>query len=321
MNTNHPNLRSTDDPQGPDYVAGALLHGLARPVHEKLSWGFLQTMFLGVLSFGTLPILIWRKRFRQYITLEQQQLWHLADWLRSNSKDPQTAELLKQSEALRPNADLRLLSSLCLAFLAIIFFTQLRDYHRFLWDALLDCTYRYPMHRFHRLLLFQRVGPDVAFRLYNTWVLALSGAYVCHWLQVQLHAIDLRKFIRRFNSVAVAEGLTPMTALMPGWGLGPLWIIGAIILAVTGSMWGIPMMLAGAAQRRLVRFASTGNRAAMAHRMRAMLLARRPHLTVPMPVYLRSACENPSCRAPVQSDARFCARCGSRVVPPLHRMA
>ena len=321
MNTHHPHLRPADDPQGPDYLAGAVLHGLARPVHEKLSWGFLQTMVWGVLSFGLLPILVWRKRFRQYITLEQQQLWHLADWLRLNSKSPQAAILKDQAETMRPHFDLQLLSSLCLGFLAIIFFTQLQGYHRFMWDAVLDCTYLYPMHRLHNAILFHRVGPTLAFKLYNTWILALSGAYVCHWLQVQLHARELRKFIARFNVIAVAEGLSPMPAIMPGWGLRPIWLVGAAILIATGSFWGLPMMLAGAAQRRMVRYASTGNRAAMAHQLRAMMLARRPVETVPMPVYLRSVCENPACRAPVQSTARFCSRCGARIVPALHRMA
>lgn len=321
MNTHHPHLRSANDPLGPDYQAGAVLQGLARPVHEKLSWGFIPTIVWGFLSFGLAPILVWRKRFRQYITLEQQQLWHLADWLRLHSKNPQAATLPDQTEVLRPHSDLRLLSSLCLAFLAIIFFTQLQDYHRFLWDALLDCTYFYPMHRFHRAILFHRVGPDLAFKLYTTWVLTLSGAYICHWLEVRIHATALRQFIGRLNAILVTEGLTPIPAAMPGLGLRPIWLMGAAMFAVTGTFWGVPMMLAGAAHRRMVRYASTKNRAAMAYRLRELLVAANPDETVPMPVYLRSVCENPTCRAPVQSTARFCPRCGSRIVPPLHRLA
>jgi hypothetical protein len=59
----------------------------------------------------------------------------------------------------------------------------------------------------------------------------------------------------------------------------------------------------------------------MAHRLRAMLLARRPAAHIPIPIYLRRLCNNERCRAPVQEAACFCPRCGSRVEPPLHRVA
>jgi hypothetical protein len=84
-------------------------------------------------------------------------------------------------------------------------------------------------------------------------------------------------------------------------------------MAAMGALWGIPMMLAGAAQRRAVRRVSTRNRAALAHRLRAMMLARRSAAAaVPLPVYLRRLCPNPLCRAPMVETAAFCTRCGRR---------
>src|SRR6185437_233006 len=126
---------------------------------------------------------------------------------------------------------------LCLGFLAIIFFTQLHDYRRFWWNAVLDCTYLYPFHHLHPWT-FGRVNQGLAFRLYNTWVLMLSGAYICHWLQVQYHAAALRKFVARFNEIVRVEGLKPIEAKMPGSGIRPLWMAAAAMIASTGAIWG-----------------------------------------------------------------------------------
>lgn len=314
----HP--RNAADPEHPDYVAAAVLHALARPSYPKLSWGPIRTITLAVISFGLLPILIWTKRFRQFVTVEQQQLWHLAEWLRLNSKDPNSTQLRDDADGLRVHADLRLLTFLSLAFLGIIFFTQLHVFHFHRWDALLDCTYLYPFYRVQPAR-YHVAPPGLAFKLFNTWTLSLSAGYVFHWLQVQLHAKAVGRFIAHFNAISSAEGLTPVQPHLPGIGLRPLWLVGAGAFALTGNLWGVPMMIAGAAQRRLVRHTSTLNRAAMAHRLRAMLLARHPNHDVPMPIYLRRICVNDRCRAPVHESAAFCPRCGSRVIPPLHRVA
>ena len=319
MNVDNPNLRPANDPEGPDYLATAVLQGLARPAYERLTWGCLGTASIGILSFGLAPILVWTRRFRQYVTVEQQQLWHLAEWLRLHAKNPDAAKLRDEAETLRVHSDLRLLSSLCLGFLAIIFYTQLHDYRHFWWDAVLDCTYLYPLHHLHPWT-FGRVSQALAFRLFNTWTLTLSGAYICHWLQVQQHAGALRKFVAHFNEIVKAEGLTPIDPKIPGSGIRPMWMMAAAVMASTGAVWAVPMMLAGAAHRRMIRFAGNGNRAAMAHRLRAMLMSRRPTENIPMPIYLRRLCGNERCRAPIQDSACFCPRCGSRIVPSLHRV-
>ena len=320
MNLDQSNLRCTGDPHSPDYVASAVLHALARPNYPKLSWGLIRTIVLGIISFGVLPILIWTKRFRQFVTVEQQQFWHLAEWLRLNSKEPAAAQLRADADGLGVQTDLRLLTALCLAFLGIIFFTQLLPFRFHRWDALLDCTYLYPFYHM-RPGKYHDASSSLAFRLFNTWTLALSAAYVFHWMQVQLHAKAVGRFIGRFNTITAAEGLTRVQAQFPGAGFRPLWIVAAAVFALSGSLWGVPMMLAGAAQRRLVRHASTINRAAMAHRLRAMLLARHPNEEIAMPIYLRRLCTNDRCRAAVHESASFCPRCGSRIVPSLHRVA
>jgi hypothetical protein len=309
VNVTHPNLRTAEDPNGPDYLAGAVLQGLARPMNKRLSWSFFQTLIGGICTFGLLPILDWQKRFRDYVTLEQQQLWHLAEWLRLQSKDPQVVKLRQDADNAQFRPDLRLLASLSVAFVAVILFTRLQDFRHHWWPALRDVTYGY-RNRFQH---WHYLDPVLAYKLFLTWTIGLSAAYAFHWLQVQLHAAAVARFIARFNKIALTEGLTPITAEMPGIGVRPVWLGGALIMLALGAIWGVPMMLAAGAQRRAVRFVSTRNRAALAHRLRAMLLARRPTANVPMPVYLRTLCPNPLCRAPLLDSAIYCPRCGSRV--------
>src|SRR5260370_41100655 len=98
VNIDHPNLRSAQEPQGPDYLAGAVLQGLGRPIGEKLSWPLGRSLVLGVVSFGVLPILAWPKLLGQFIVLEQQQLWHLAEWLRLHVKHSDAIKLRDEAD-------------------------------------------------------------------------------------------------------------------------------------------------------------------------------------------------------------------------------
>src|SRR5258706_8331187 len=214
VNVDHPNLRSAQEPEGPDYLAGAVLQGLGRPIGEKLSWPLLRTFLLGIVSFGIVPILYLPKLFRQFVILEQQQLWHLAEWLRLHVANPQAVKLRRDADNIHFRPDLRLLSTLCVAFVAVIFFTQIRDYHRVLQIGLLDTTFTYHVNNWHR----SAARALLARRLFMTWTLGIGAAYFFHWIQVQIHAASVRNFIRRFNAIATAEGLTPLSHTMPSAG-------------------------------------------------------------------------------------------------------
>jgi hypothetical protein len=298
-----------------------VLNALARPVHGKLYWSLFRALFLGIISFGVAPILMWTKRFRQYVTLEQQQLWHLSEWITQRTDHAEASKLRAEADAIRPHSDLRLLIFLSVGLLGILFFTQLYDYRHHLGGALLNCTYLYPVNRMHIIAYYRYpLRTSLDFKLFNTWSMTLGAAYVFHWLQVQRHAATLKQFIQRFNAIAASEGLTPVQARMPGYGIHPLWLVAGLAMASLGILWGLPMMLAGSAHRRMLRIVSNANRAAIAHRLRAMLLARRPNDNVPLPVYLRRQCGNDHCRAPISDSAAFCPRCGARIAPGAHRV-
>jgi hypothetical protein len=306
-----PNLQPAGNPPQPDYLATGVLNGLARGPHAKLSWSVFRTALVGAVTFGLAPILAWQVRFRDYVTWEQQQLWHLAEWLRLKSKSPDAAKLRQEADALRFRFDLQLLASLCVAFVAVAFFSQImsvRPPHR--WALLLDSTYRFPeKFGFTAYALHWTSG-----RLFAIWTVGLSAAYFCHWMQVQMHATTLRRWIARFDNLAVAEGIGPVLIEGPGLGVRPLWAIAAVIFCAAGAFWAPAMMLAGAAHRRMVRSTSPATRKQLAQRFRLLMLSRSsaPE-NVPTPVSLRRLCPSPICRAPVIESATFCPRCGRRL--------
>jgi hypothetical protein len=313
MKRDHPHLRSAAAALETDQFAAAVLQALARPVHRKLSWSALRTVILGMISFGLVPILFLAKRFRQYVVLEQQQLWHLAEWLRQQAHHPDAAILQDEADALAESRGQNLLGSLGVVALVALFFYGLRSEHAWSWAAMFNHTYLYPFHR-TATITYYRSPASNAFEFFNLWTLALTVAYLGHWLQVQLHAWRIRAWIARFNQIVVAERLTPVKPRSPGIGLPIIWLIAGVILAACGWLWAFPMMLAGAAHRRMVHSASTANRAAMAMRFRDIALKHRPGQLLPIPIYLRNVCANRYCRAPVIDSAAYCPRCGSKVV-------
>ena len=198
--------------------------------------------------------------------------------------------------------------SLAAAGLMVINFQQTLQHS--LPGDLLAVTYGFHRGRFD----FDFDADVIARRLFATWTGALSLAYFFCWLQVQLHAADVRRYVRRFNAIAAEEGLSPISPPVLGIGIYPKWIVGAIIMVWLNAVWGIPMMLAGAVQHMYASYTSPATRGQLAYRVRAMLLNQRPQMNVPMPMRLRGACDNSKCMAPLPKDARFCPRCGSRVV-------
>ena len=92
----------------------------------------------------------------------------------------------------------------------------------------------------------------------------------------------------------------------------PLWIMGAVALLAMGAAWGVPLMLAGAVQRRYISRTSARVRAEAADRVRTILLLRRPVMRVPPFARPTILCRTPNCRAAIPMLASFCARCGAR---------
>ena len=254
---------------------------------------------IGLLSFGVLPLWKLHRQFRDYVTFEKQQLWHLAEWLRVRRGGDDTLAL---HDALRKHRTSFLLSFG--KFIGVFAFvgTVLHELHgRFRLSRLIDYTYRENWARDWESM-----------PIWAAWVAGLGIAYGLHWLQVVRHQRRLERFAERFNKVAVREGIAPITDPPSELGLNTGWIVAAGLLAwLGGALWAIPMALAGAAQRQYINHTATRTRGELLDRARTMIAQQRPAVAVPNYVIHGRRCENPRCQAPIKAGARFCSRCGT----------
>jgi hypothetical protein len=281
-----------------------LLRSLTRSFRGHYSWGVVATFCLGVLTLGFLPLLRWTQNFRKFVRLERQQLWHLAEWLRLQTGHPDAATLPEESDKIRWRAGLAATSIVWLVAVACVFAGELvirRGGESTPVQSLLSWTYGY---RF-------AAGKTRA-DLFGIWTICLFAAYAFHWLHVQLHAADVRRFVEKFNRVAEWEGVAPLTPPRLGIGAQPLWMLGAAGMVAAGAIWGLPLMLAGAVQRRYISRTSSRFRAEAAERVRTILLLRRPVLRVPPFARVEILCRTERCRSTIPALANFCPRCGAR---------
>jgi hypothetical protein len=316
----------------------AVMRDLRAPIRDAPRAEVFTTFFAAVITFGLYPAIIWPLRFRQVIDAERARLGRLAQWLEARGGHPDAPRLRLAADAIRFRPLLYLIGFAGCAAWALLFFAlggRLSPGH----PLLMGSTWS-----FHPALLTDgnwleqflhngRRAPLLVIRtaLYAGWVAALSLAFVFHWLQVQLHAGSVRRFLDEFNKIAIHEGLSPVFLPPSGVGVRPMWVVGAVVMAWINAPWGIPLMLAGSVQRRYVARVGPEVRNALATRVREMALLPRP---VPIPVVVpprrerntamadaRVRCTTEGCRQPLPAGARFCPRCGRRAAPRVDRVA
>ena len=292
-----------------DDLAAVVVRRLEKP--SRGSWGLLKTVVLGVPTFGLLPLFVWSSRFWDYVVDESGALTELAEWSKARGRNPAAVgPLLAAADDTRFRPMPWVQSLIILIFLVGLLATTLRA-AAFDFSTLLACTYLHWQAPHHLLYMSRH---DVEF-VYRAWTIALGLGYVFQWLQVRSHAADVRHFISRFNPIAQAEMLPPVLEPFNGWVyFRPLWIVTAVLLASYGAWWGIPMVLAGMAQRRYTRLTGPHLRRELARRVKDIVALRQMGVGRPGLYAVATArrCGNVRCLAPLNANARFCARCGSR---------
>ena len=327
MNSFSPNLRVVEPAHRPEQLAEAVVGALSREMAPRLTWGPLKTIVLGLLTGGLLPLALLPWRFQQFISAERNHLWHFAEWLRVQfPAEPETERLHAAATAgLRFRRWVWILS-LALAALAVVWaWNDLADlakepvylYGPFGWiqsepsvrvnvKFLFNFTARLP----HLVKQFATV-PQVMLTAAGCAMLLIAAHVMSLW-QVVAHVRDVRAFVERFNAFATKHDLELVTEPHPKLGLNWPWIVGVVGLLVLGAWWGVPMMLAAAAQARYIRKDGRTLRLALAARAQALLARRRPMIRVPAPAGLNRRCPRPTCLAEIAPGADFCPRCGER---------
>jgi hypothetical protein len=298
------NLDPTTPPTPrPDTLAGAVLISLSRPLTNIFSWSLFRTLILGTITFGIAPLLALSKRLRHSTSLERSQLWHLAEWMRTNCGED-AAPLVESAEQIRLNPVLKILPPLCgLAAMFALLFAFIHYEPSF--GEFLDSTYRYfPASA-------NDSAPAWADSLFACWAIPLGVGYISLWLGMQLQHNAARRFVRMYEVFATREGAGPVPTPRPSLGLRPLWLVAGFLLSMGGAIWAIPMMLAAAAQRRYTNRIGVATRHRLAQSVREIMQTRRPEMNVPMPVALLRTCPGEHCAAKLPPGAKFCPRCGA----------
>ena len=274
------------------------------------SWGLLKTVVLGVPSFGLLPLVMWPARFREYVLDESQAMQELAQWAKLRGRQPAAVGPLLSAAEETSSRPVTFIMSLILAALVVGLAAIQFTHTPFSWGHVLSWTYLNAT--------WHPAAMCGAKFIHRIWVIALSVGFAVQWLHVRAHISAVRQFVNRFNPVAAAEALPAIRFPDSGSVLGTvLWLFVAVALARFGAWWGIPMVLAGMAQRRYTRVSGNVVRGQLASRVRDIVTRRQPPILIaPMPVMARR-CGNPRCLAALRPVARFCSRCGSATMDGL----
>ncbi len=292
----NPTIRITGGEDEPDLLAGGVLNGLTRPFYHPLSHKLVPSFLMALVTMGLLPLALMVRWLRDFIAQQEQQFWHLAEWLRLQSGDPDAQELEQAAQRLHHHAGLALLTRL------------------FMLAAVVAAAMHFSTRPFDLRSLYRFAYQMPASTEAIVYALALSAAGVCHWAHLAWHQQNVERYVRLFSHIAARNGLAEVPLPATELGLRPMWIIAGIILASGGALWGIPVMLAAGAHRRYIKGASVQTRAILAERLRALLRQRRPAMRLPQPITVIRTCVRPNCRAPLPTPASYCPRCGTRVV-------
>jgi hypothetical protein len=305
----------TLEPQNrPDQLSSAVVSSLGRQLGGRVLWGPVRSLVLGGISFGLWPLLAWPKRFGRVVVAEQQQLWHLCEWLRIQTGDPEAAEVRDAIRTKGASPSLWLVSLTMLAIIVLNALIWFRIPGRNL-DSLLAATYGFQPFPLDRIFDARWVhDPYSSLHLFSVWTICLAVAYLSHWLHVRQHVTDMNALVSRINVLLVRQNVQPSPQV--GLGFGPralLWIAAGVVGCAFGAWWAIPAALAGATHQRYVMRTSVKLRGELALRARTILDRRRPAVQIAAPGSFKMICRNERCLGPLTPDAQFCPRCGTRV--------
>jgi len=331
MTNASPNLVFVSPAHTADSLSEGVVAALTRKMNLRSSWGPIKAAVLGLISGGLLPLILLPRRFGKFVDAEQKQLWHFAEWLRLQFPSQETDRFQESLSKLRFR---RLIWILSLLFAAGAVAWAWHDLVplarrpvvllapiglRVQLPSLIPVTPRFLFSFTARLPAIVKQFATVPRVLIAAegFTLLLIGAHVLALMQVMLHIADVRKVTELFNRAARKHGLEPVALPQRRLGMDVIWLLCTITLVVLGAWWGVPMMLAAAAQARYINGDGRKLRLALSARAYNVLAQRRPVIYVPMPRALRGKCPRENCNSAVRGGETFCPACGTRVLAPV----
>ena len=274
---------------------------LGRPTLGPLA-GPVPAGVAAAVTFGLLPALVWPLRWAMALDRDRGYYRDLANWWRGRADPADAAQLDDVLATLRPRPMLVVLPWVIVAFVGAVLGYGL-------WvdgpGRVFATTYRY-----HALNVAHAWPASDTFWgfLHAAWLWGLAAAYAVQWYAVRSHLRAVGELTRWANRLGKASGFAPVRDESARLGLSPLWVAVAIGLCFANAWWAIPMVLAGATQRRYAERGTTRLQHALSAQAGQAVASGGPADTV------TRSCPSPTCGALVPAAARFCARCGTATV-------
>jgi hypothetical protein len=274
-----------------------------RQIAERLSmsvpartWGPFSSFILSICTFGILPLLVWPRRWNAFAEYERRQMISLATFWRRRATPMQAQALDASISQIGPQSIYTIVPILILVFMGMMASIMAVS---FFHDGRIadDFILRGDFVGLHR---YQWWTPEpVETNLHIIWIASLLIGYICHWAAVRSHALAVESLAMQIKGIAGSQGGGSFVAVSSG--LNPLWIVAAVVLCSMHAWWGIPLVLAGAMQRKYMRSTSPRIRRALAEQL------------MDRPMGQGSFCGTAGCGAAKREGAKFCPRCGANV--------
>ena len=280
-------------PRRPTELTHGLLNALDRPAVPSITPSTFGTVVSGLLTAGLFPAIMLPRAWRRTMRWHQNILWHLAEWMTVNVGTEEGRRLHALAAApvaslINRMATVTAIAAAGVGVLAVMNGTPLLD----IWVAV-------PWEASTGALA-------------SLFLALMSGSFVLSWLSVNLHLGRLHR--ARLALDAMMPHLPAAGGMRVAeweWGIRPVSLVLGVLMAMSGMIWALPMLIAATAQRRAVIKHHRRLRAQMAHRVRDLLASRRPLVKLPGVIDRVGICRNAGCDQHVAPDARFCPRCGT----------
>jgi hypothetical protein len=290
----------------PEVLASSLVKGLSRRFIPRLSWRLSQ-ITLSALGGGLAALVMMPFRFLQFAGAESQRFIYLADWLRTDSADPEADQLPQMApwQASRPYVAV-IWALTAVAVVAAVRFFCLINVSLIGWIDLLTSG---------RWAAWHGAGLTTpALHAAHLYAWAVGLASVVWLLMVRRRAHQVGNYVQTLNRIIARRQLPPIPRPAVPWGFQPVWLAMGLVWAAAGAVWALPLFIAAAAHGEYMLRQSLPMRRRMAHRVCQLLARRQPPLALPTPPTPAQRCIRPRCKAWLPVGAMHCPRCGAAAV-------